>query len=125
MLTQRRGIEFQWNCLEFDEFLIGLVAVQSMGREGQLDVHYRPQHLGCGAVKVPVNTTLIRGDISTVNAALEHVGDLFPNRFQARHEHNTTQHSVGMAARSWDMMCALTRPEYEALKLELPLECGE
>ena len=109
-------------CLDFSDFLAVLSHIHAQGKEGLLDEHFLPQHLGCFKNAPPSMWTVVKtiSDPST-RCSLKSVVSKHASTFDKLDDdcrmvksHNYTR-SVNIAGEDEVILDKITRKEYELL----------
>lgn len=138
-------------CLHLDDYARSLQAIHRANQQGEINSHFRPQHLGCGGrahsragrkvvaaegdganlLAAAANRSaplLLRGNISQLSAAL---GELDGFGFKGGRLRVPKSHATPRAASAyeltayaWRALCEVTSAEYGALRMRAPQPCA-
>ena len=102
-------------CVSFDGYIDALESVHAKGKEGQLNLHFRPQGLNCGPLKAAA---------INIKASLNGVAEMLSmqlsqlHKVNVDHSHRTTTSAYKaypISKQQMQRLCRIAAPEYEVI----------
>ena len=102
-------------CVSFDGYIDALESVHAKGKEGQLNLHFRPQGLNCGPLKAAA---------INIKASLNEVAEMLSmqlsqlHKVNVDHSHQTTTSAYKaypISKQQMQRLCRIAAPEYEVI----------